>query len=50
MIGAAAPAGILCPFPEPSQNNLGYLFFIEFFVDSFIVSSLHHPSAVNIGY
>lgn len=36
MIGAAAPAGILCTFPAPTQNNLGYLFFIEFFVDSFI--------------
>lgn len=32
------PASILCSFPGPTQNNLGYLFMIEFFVDSFIVS------------
>lgn len=30
------PASILCTFPGPNQNNLGYLFLIEFFVDSFI--------------
>lgn len=33
------PASILCPFPAPNQT-LGYLFFIEFFVDSYIVSPL----------
>lgn len=33
------PASVLCSFPGPTQNNLGYLFMIEFFVDSFIVSS-----------
>lgn len=38
---AAGPAGILCPFPLPTQNNLGYLFMNEFFVDSFIVGLLH---------
>ena len=32
------PASILCTFPGPTQNNLAYLFMIEFFVDSFIVS------------
>lgn len=32
------PASILCTFPGEKQNNLGYLFLIEFFVDSFIVS------------
>jgi hypothetical protein len=31
------PASILCTFPGENQNNLGYLFMIEFFVDSFIV-------------
>lgn len=31
------PASIFCSFPLPTQS-LGYLFFIEFFVDSFIVS------------
>lgn len=30
------PASILCSFPGPTQYNLGYLFFIEFFVDSYI--------------
>ncbi|ORY10208.1 aquaporin-like protein [Clohesyomyces aquaticus] len=30
------PASILCSFPAENQNNLGYLFLIEFFVDSFI--------------
>lgn len=32
------PASILCSFPGATQNNLGYLFLIEFFVDSYIVS------------
>lgn len=32
------PASILCSFPGETQHNLGYLFFIEFFVDSYIVS------------
>lgn len=36
------PASILCSFPGPTQNNLGYLFMIEFFVDSFIVSITRH--------
>jgi len=31
------PASIFCSFPNPNQS-LGYLFLIEFFVDSFIVS------------
>ena len=30
------PASLLCTIPGPTQNNLGYLFLIEFFVDSFI--------------
>ncbi|KAK4991900.1 hypothetical protein LTR66_002122 [Elasticomyces elasticus] len=30
------PASILCTFPAATQKNLGYLFFIEFFVDSYI--------------
>jgi glycerol uptake facilitator-like aquaporin len=32
------PASILCSFPGPTQNSLGYLFLIELFVDSYIVS------------
>lgn len=33
------PGSILCSFPAPTQTNYGYLVFIEFFVDSFIVSN-----------
>ena len=40
LVSFSGPAGILCAFPLPTQNNLGYLFFIEFFVDSFIVRLL----------
>lgn len=29
-------ASILCSFPNPNQTNQGYLFFQEFFVDSYI--------------
>jgi len=29
-------ASILCSFPNPDQTNQGYLFFQEFFVDSYI--------------
>ena len=32
------PASTLVTIPSPDQTNLGYLFLIEFFVDSFIVS------------
>ena len=32
------PGSVLCSFPGPTQTNYGYIFFIEFFVDSFIVS------------
>jgi hypothetical protein len=32
------PGSILCAFPAVTETNLGYLFFLEFFVDSFIVS------------
>lgn len=30
------PGSILCAFPAVTETNLGYLFFLEFFVDSFI--------------
>ncbi|KAK7533320.1 aquaporin-like protein [Phyllosticta citribraziliensis] len=30
------PASILCTFPGVDQNNLGYLFMIEFFVDTYL--------------
>ncbi|KAI9699577.1 MAG: hypothetical protein M1820_007076 [Bogoriella megaspora] len=36
LFSASGPAGILCAFPQPNQTNQGYLFMIEFFVDSFI--------------
>lgn len=39
LVANGGAASILCSFPNPTQNNLGYLFFIEFFVDSFIVSA-----------
>ena len=32
-------ASILCTFPAPTQTNQGFLFLIEFFVDSFIVGT-----------
>ncbi|KAL1984836.1 hypothetical protein VTN96DRAFT_8680 [Rasamsonia emersonii] len=35
LVSATGPAGIFVAFPGPKQS-LGYLFFIEFFVDSFI--------------
>jgi glycerol uptake facilitator-like aquaporin len=35
LVANGAPASILCSFPNPNQS-LGYLFLIEFFVDSFI--------------
>jgi hypothetical protein len=30
------PGSVLCSFPAATETNYGYLFFIEFFVDSFI--------------
>lgn len=36
LIANGAPASILCSFPNPDQTNLGYVFLIEFFVDTFI--------------
>ncbi|MCJ1304430.1 hypothetical protein MMC08_007242 [Hypocenomyce scalaris] len=36
LVSSTGPAFILCTIPGPTQNNLGYLFMIEFFVDSFI--------------
>ena len=38
LVSATGPAFILCTFPLPTQQNQGFLFLIEFFVDSFIVS------------
>jgi len=32
------PASILTTYPTEKQHNLGWLFLIEFFVDSFLVS------------
>jgi hypothetical protein len=31
------PASILTTYPAANQHNLGWLFMIEFFVDSFLV-------------
>ncbi|KAL1998222.1 hypothetical protein VTN02DRAFT_6623 [Thermoascus thermophilus] len=36
LVSATGPAGILVAFPGAGQTNLGYLFFVEFFVDTFI--------------
>ncbi len=38
-ISNGGAASILCTFPNPKQNNLGYLFLIEWFVDSYIVGA-----------
>ena len=38
LVSNGGPASILCTFPGATQHNLGYLFMIEWFVDSFIVS------------
>lgn len=39
MVFNGGPASFLCSFPAEDQTDLGYLFFIEFFVDSYIVST-----------
>ncbi|CAK3823966.1 glycerol uptake facilitator [Lecanosticta acicola] len=36
LVFSGGPASVLCPFPSANQTNLGYLFLIEFFVDSYI--------------
>ena len=36
LVANGAPASILCSFPNPNQTNMGFVFFTEFFVDSFI--------------
>ncbi|KAK4548856.1 hypothetical protein LTR36_008629 [Oleoguttula mirabilis] len=36
MVYNGGPASVLCAFPGETQNNLGFLFFTEFFVDSYI--------------
>ncbi|KAK5138029.1 hypothetical protein LTR08_005826 [Meristemomyces frigidus] len=36
MVYNGGPASVLCAFPAATQTNLGFLFFIEFFVDSYI--------------
>lgn len=38
MVFNGGPASVLCSFPAETQHNPGYLFLIEFFVDSYIVS------------
>lgn len=38
MVFNGGPASVLCSIPNGNQTNLGYLFFIEFFVDAYIVS------------
>ena len=57
-------ASILCSFPNPNQTNLGYLFMLEFCVDSFIgivvwacldpanpfVSSTSAPYTIGLAY
>ncbi|KAF1983512.1 putative glycerol uptake facilitator [Aulographum hederae CBS 113979] len=36
LIGVKTPSSIFSTFPQPSQTNNGWLFFIEFFVDTFL--------------
>ncbi|KAK4614005.1 Aquaporin-3 [Fulvia fulva] len=36
MVFNGGPASVLCSFPAETQHNPGYLFLIEFFVDSYI--------------
>jgi glycerol uptake facilitator-like aquaporin len=38
------PASILTTYPTATQHNQGWLFVIEFFVDSFLVSLVHTPA------
>lgn len=38
MVFNGGPASVLCSIPNGNQTNLGYLVFIEFFVDAYIVS------------
>lgn len=38
MVFNGGPASVLCSIPNANQTNLGYLFFVEFFVDFYIVS------------
>lgn len=40
MVFNGGPASVLCSIPNGNQTNLGYLVFIEFFVDAYIVSFL----------
>lgn len=51
LVANGGPASILCSFPNPNQTNLGYVFMIEFFVDSFIgivIWSCLDPANVSI--
>lgn len=36
LVANGSPASILCSFPNPDQTNLGYVFLVEFIVDSFL--------------
>lgn len=44
LVSNGGPASILCTFPGTTQHNLGYLFMIEWFVDSFIVCQISDPA------
>lgn len=44
MVFNGGPASVLCSIPNANQTNLGYLFFVEFFVDFYIVSCFFFPS------
>lgn len=37
LISSTGPASIFCSFPRPDQGNAGFVFMVEWFVDSFIV-------------
>jgi glycerol uptake facilitator-like aquaporin len=36
LVAGGAPASILCPLPNADQQNMGYLFMMEFAIDTFI--------------
>lgn len=46
MVFNGGPASVLCSIPNGNQTNLGYLVFIEFFVDAYIVSFFPFPSFI----
>ncbi len=42
------PGSVLCSFPSPTETNYGYLFMIEFFVDSYIGYVITEPQRARL--